>query len=93
LGSYINNARLDYVVTDLTTGMTQTVTTQPINTRYGFGGGFFGDYTDIAAGSDDVFHALWTDSNNVQSVVWFYGFEFTPTNIHQEDIATAAASF
>jgi hypothetical protein len=93
LGSYINNARLDYVVTDLTTGMTRTVTTQPINTRYGFGGGFFGDYTDIAAGSDDVFHALWTDSNNVQSVVWFYGFEFTPTNIHQEDIATAAASF
>jgi len=93
LGSYINNARLDYVVTDLTTGMTQTVTTQPINTRYGFGGGFFGDYTDIAAGSDDVFHALWTDSNNVQSVVWFYGFEFTPTKIHQEDIATAAASF
>jgi hypothetical protein len=93
LGKYIHNARLDYVVTDLTTGVTNTVTAQPINTRYGFGGGFFGDYTDIAAGSDDMFHALWTDSNNVQTVVWFYGFEFTPTAIHQEDIATSAGSF
>lgn len=93
LGNYIHNARLDYVVTDLTTGNTATVTSQPINTRYGFGGGFFGDYTDIAAGSDDMFHALWTDSNNVQDVVWFYGFQFVPTAIHQEDIATAAASF
>jgi hypothetical protein len=93
LGDYINNSRLDYVVTDLTTGVTNPATTHPINTRYGFGGGFFGDYTDIAAGSDDVFHALWTDSNNVQSVVWFYGFEFVPTPIHQQDIATAAGSF
>jgi hypothetical protein len=93
LGNYIHNARLDYVVTDLTTGNTNLATTQPINTRYGFGGGFFGDYTDIAAGSDGAFHALWTDSNNVQSVVWFYGFEFVPTNIHQQDIATVAGSF
>lgn len=93
LGNYINNTRLDYVVNDLTTGVTNPATTHPINSRYGFGGGFFGDYTDIAAGSDDVFHALWTDSNNVQSVVWFYGFEFAPTPIHQEDIATAAGSF
>jgi hypothetical protein len=93
LGNYINNARLDYVVADLTTGVTNPATTHPINTQYGFGGGFFGDYTDIAAGSDDVFHALWTDSNNVQSVVWFYGFEFAPTAIHQQDIATAAGSF
>jgi len=81
------------VVNDLTTGVTNPATTHPINSRYGFGGGFFGDYTDIAAGSDDVFHALWTDSNNVQSVVWFYGFEFAPTPIHQQDIATAAGSF
>ena len=93
LGNYIHNARLDYVVTDLSTGNTNLATTHPINTRYGFGGGFFGDYTDIAAGSDDVFHALWTDSNNVQSVVWFYGFEFVPTPIHQQDIATVAGSF
>ena len=93
LGNYINNSRLDYVVADLTTGVTNPATTHPINTQYGFGGGFFGDYTDIAAGSDDVFHALWTDSNNVQSVVWFYGFEFAPTPIHQQDIATATGSF
>jgi hypothetical protein len=93
LGNYINNARLDYVVGDLTTSGSALVTTQPINTRYGFGGGFFGDYTDIAAGSDDMFHALWTDSNNVQSVTWFYGFQFVPTPIHQEDIATASGKF
>lgn len=93
LGNYINNTRLDYVVADLTTGVTNPASTHHINSRYGFGGGFFGDYTDIAAGSDGVFHALWTDTNNVQSVVWFYGFEFVPTAIHQQDIATAAGSF
>jgi hypothetical protein len=93
LGNYIDNARLDYVVTDLTTGVTNLATTHPINSRYGFGGGFFGDYTDIAAGSDDVFHALWTDSNNLQSVVWFYGSEFFPTPIHQQDIATGRGNF
>ncbi len=93
LGSYINNARLDYVVTDLTTGTANTVTTHPINTRYGFGGGFFGDYTDIAAGSDDNFHAFWTDSNNQQTVVWWYGFQFAPTPNHQQDVVTAAGSF
>jgi len=88
LGNYIDNARLDYYVTDLTTGKTERATTQPINTRYGFGGGFIGDYTDIAVGSDDVYHALWTDTNNVQNVVWFYGAEFTSTGIHQQDVAT-----
>ena len=93
LGKYINNARLDYFVKDLTTGVEQTVTTHPINTRYGFGGGFFGDYTDLAVGSDNVFHALYTDSNNVQTVVWFYGFQFVPTPTHQQDIATASGSF
>lgn len=93
LGGYVNNARLDYVVTDITTGVTRKVTTQPINTQYGFGGGFFGDYTDIAVGSDGLFHAFWTDSNNVQDVVWFYGLQFTPTPIHQEDVATASDSF
>ena len=59
----------------------------------GFGGGFFGDYTDIAVGSDNRFHALWTDSNNRQTVVWFYGFEFTPTQINQEEVVTASGAF
>jgi len=93
LGNYIHNARLDYKVTDLTTGVTNDVNTHPINTRLGFGGGFFGDYTDLAVGSDNVFHALWTDSNDRQTVVWFYGFEFTPTQINQEDVVTARGSF
>ena len=93
LGNYINNARLNYKVADLTTGVTNNVNTHLINTRLGFGGGFFGDYTDIAVGSDNVFHALWTDSNNQQTVVWFYGFEFTPTPINQEEIVTATGSF
>jgi hypothetical protein len=91
LGAYINNTRLDYVVADLAT--TKTVSTHPINTRYGFGGGFFGDYTDLSVGSDGTFHALWTDSNNEQSVTWFYGAQFVPTLIHQQDIATAAGKF
>lgn len=91
LGDYIHNTRLDYVVTDLTT--TQTVSTHPINTRYGFGGGFFGDYTDLSVGSDGTFHALWTDSNNEQRVEWFYGAQFEPTPIHQQDVATTAGKF
>jgi hypothetical protein len=93
LGDYIHNARLNYKVADLTTSVTNSVNTQLINTRNGFGGGFFGDYTDIAVGSDNVFHALWTDSNEKQTVVWFYGFEFVPTLINQEDIVTARGSF
>jgi hypothetical protein len=93
LGPYINNARLDYAVRDLTTGVSQTVSTHPINTRSQFGGGFIGDYTDISAGSDDVFHALWTDTNNKQTVIWFYGFEFQPTIINQEDVAVANDNF
>jgi hypothetical protein len=93
LGPYIDNARLDYYVADLTTGVSNRVSTQPSNTRYGFGGGFIGDYTDLAVGSDNRFHALWTDTNNVQSVTWFYGAQFVPTPIHQQDIATAAGNF
>jgi hypothetical protein len=93
LGNYINNARLDYYVTDLTTSVTQKVSTHPTNTRNGFGGGFIGDYTALAVGSDNVFHAFWTDTNNKQSVVWFYGFEFVPTPINQEDVVTASGNF
>jgi hypothetical protein len=91
LGDYIDNTRLDYVVTNMSA--TQTVSTHPINTRNGFGGGFFGDYTDLSVGSDGVFHAFWTDSNNKQTVVWFYGLEFTPTPINQEDVVTAKGNF
>jgi hypothetical protein len=93
LDGYINNARLDYVVGDLTTGVTRTVTTNPINTRSQFGGGFIGDYTDIAVGSDNVFHALWTDTNNRQTVTWWYGYQFVPTQINQEDVVVDSDSF
>jgi hypothetical protein len=91
LGNYIHNTRLDYVVTDLSS--TTTLSTHPINTRNGFGGGFFGDYTDLSIGSDGTYHALWTDSNNKQTVVWFYGLEFTPTPINQEDVVTGSGHF
>ncbi len=94
LGNYTHNARLDYVVADLTTGVTQTVTTHPINSRYGFGGGFIGDYTSLAVGPDNVFHAVWTDTNNKQSVDWWFGFEFASgTATHQQDIVTGSGNF
>ncbi len=92
LGNYIHNARLNYYVTNIGSGEVQMVSTHPINTRNGFGGGFIGDYTDLAVGSDEVFHAFWTDTNNKQDVVWFYGFEFAPTSINQEDVATASGT-
>ena len=90
LGNYIHNARLDYYVTNVESGNAQKISTHPINTRNGFGGGFIGDYTSLAVGSDNVFHAFWTDTNNKQTVVWFYGLEFTPTALNQEDVATAS---
>ncbi|OLB90467.1 MAG: hypothetical protein AUI15_24825 [Actinobacteria bacterium 13_2_20CM_2_66_6] len=93
LGNYINNARLDYAVADLSTGTSNIVSTHPINTRYHFGGGFIGDYTDLAVGSDNTFHAFWTDTNNVQNVVWWYGLEFVPTPVHQQDVATASGNY
>lgn len=93
LGNYIHNARLDYVVRDVTTNVTNTVSTHLINTRNGFGGGFFGDYTDITADTNGTFHAFWTDSNNRQTVVWFFGFEFVPTPINQEDVVTASGNY
>jgi hypothetical protein len=93
LNGYVHNARLDYYVADLTTGVSQRVSTHPTNTRHGFGGGFIGDYTGLAVGSDNIFHALWTDTNNQQTVVWFYGFEFVPTPINQQDVVTASGGF
>ena len=92
LGNYVHNARLNYFVTNVGSGNSSTVSTHPINSRYQFGGGFIGDYTDLAVGSDNVYHALWTDTNNVQIVVWWYGLEFVPTAIHQQDVVTASGS-
>ncbi len=93
LDGYIHNARLDYYVTNIGSGNVEKVTGNPINTRNGFGGGFIGDYTSIAAGSDNVFHAFWTDTNNKQTVTWFYGLQFTPTVINQEDVVTASGHY
>src|SRR4029453_2595218 len=93
LGHYPPHTRLDFVVRDLTTNVTNAVSTHPINTRNGFGGGFFGDYNDLAVGSDNVFHAFWTESKNKQTVVWFYGFEFVPTSINQEDVVAASGNY
>jgi hypothetical protein len=93
LGPYIHNARLDYAVADLSTSTSNIVSTHPINTRYHFGGGFIGDYTALAVGSDNTFHAFWTDTNNVQSVVWWYGLEFVPTAVHQQDVVTASGNY
>ncbi len=93
LNGYIHNARLDYAVADLSTAVSNVVTTQPINSRYQFGGGFIGDYTALAVGSDNVFHAFWTDTNNVQSVEWWYGLQFVPTPIHQQDVVTASGGY
>ena len=93
LGNYIHNGRLNYYVANVVAGTGQKVSTHPINTRNGFGGGFIGDYTDLAVGSDETFHALWTDTNNRQTVVWFYGLEFVPTQINQEDVVTASGKF
>ena len=93
LGPYIHNTRLDYFVRDVTTATTNAVSTHPINTCYHFGGTFFGDYTDMSANSTGTFHAFWTDSNNVQTVVWWYGLEFMPTPIHQQDVVTGSGNF
>jgi hypothetical protein len=93
LGNYIHNARLDYAVRDVMTNVANVVSTHPINTRNQFGGGFFGDYTDLAVGADNVFHAFWTDANNKQNVVWWYGFEFVPTPINQQDVVTASGNW
>jgi len=82
------------VVRDLTTDVAKIVTTHPINTRYFFRGGFIGDYTDIAIGSDEVLHAFWTDTNNVRTVDWFGGVEWAPgVNVNQQDVVVDSDSF
>jgi hypothetical protein len=93
LDGYIHNARLDYAVRDVTTGVTNIVTTHPINTRYHFGGGFIGDYTALAVDSNNVFHAFWTDTNNVQTTEWWYGLQFTPTQVHQQDAVAVSGNY
>lgn len=89
-GALVNNGKLDYYVADLSDGAIQKVTTQPINTRYQFKGGFIGDYTGLAVGSDDIAHPLWTDTNNTQDVYWFYGHDFGGLPASQQDAVTAA---
>ena len=92
--SFVNNARLDYVATNAGTGASITVTTHPVNSRYQFGGTFIGDYTGAVAGSDGVLHTLWTDTNSVQTIGWFFGVNFNGTvSVHQQDVVTSADKF
>ena len=93
LGDYIDNARLDYYVTNVGSGSVQKVSTHPINTRNGFGGGFIGDYTEPGRRLRRCLPRLLDRHNNKQTVVWFYGIEFIPTFINQEDVVTASGSF
>ncbi|MHB8188684.1 MAG: sialidase family protein [Dermatophilaceae bacterium] len=91
-GPYTNNSKLDYLVSKIG-GATQMATTAPVNTRYQFRGGFIGDYTDLAVGSDDVAHPMWTDTNNTQKVNWFYGTNFNGLPANQQDVVTNALHF
>ena len=91
-GPYINNSKLDYIAS-MPGGASQVATTEPINTRYEFRGGFIGDYTDIAVGSDETVHPMWTDTNNTQSVTWFYGTDFGGLPANQQDVVTNSLSF
>ena len=90
-GNYRHNTKLDYVVKKLGGGET-TLTTQSINTRYNFRGGFIGDYTDIASGSDGRYHALWTDTNRSQNVDWWYGTNFHGLLANQQDVVTRSGN-
>lgn len=92
-GPYINNAKLNYALTNLATRSTKIATQLPINTRYNFRGGFIGDYTDIAAGSDGRVHASWTDTNGQQTIYWFYGTNFDGLLANQQDAVTFTDKF
>jgi hypothetical protein len=87
-GDYINNAKLNYVVTNLSTGISKVATGKPINTRYNFQGSFIGDYTDIAADSDGRVHASWTDTSAQQTIYWWYGTNFNGLPANQQDVVT-----
>lgn len=91
---YVHNALLDFVVTNPGTGVTNTVSTKPLNTRYQFGGQFIGDYTGLAAGSDEQFHAFW-NTTSVQLTGWWFGTNYTGLNVYQnqQDVVTAAGQF
>ncbi|WP_027483436.1 sialidase family protein [Deinococcus pimensis] len=91
-GVTIHNARLDQWLVNVTSGSIRKLTNSPINTRYQFRGSFIGDYTGLAVGADDRYHALWTDTNNVQQVSWWYGTQFTPTPVHQQDAVSATGT-
>lgn len=92
VGPYIHNEKQNYALTGLA-GSVTTATALPINTRYQFRGGFFGDYTQVAIGSDNVAHPMWTDTNNTQSVYWFYGTNFNGLRANQQDVVTTRIPF
>ena len=90
---YVPNARLDYWATNLNTGESRKLTSHPINWRYSFTT-FIGDYTDLAVGTDGTFHALWTDTNNKQTIDWFFGSHASAgAVINQQDVAVFNGSF
>jgi hypothetical protein len=47
----------------------------------------------MSADSIGTSHAFWTGSNSVQNVVWWYGCQFVPTSIHQQDVVAASGNF
>jgi hypothetical protein len=90
---YIHNALLDYVVTDLNTSGTRIVSTKSLNTRFQFSGGFIGDYTGLAAGSDEYFHAFW-NTTTPQTIDWWFGTESLKGLVtNSQDVVTAAGIF
>ncbi|HYK91543.1 MAG TPA: sialidase family protein [Acidobacteriota bacterium] len=89
--TYINNALLDYVVTDL--AATEIVSTKPLNTRFQFGGGFIGDYTGLAVGTDERFHAFW-NTTTPQTIDWWFGtHSLMGVVTNSQDVVTAAGIF
>ncbi len=92
-GKYIHNALLDFVVRDLSTDTTQTVSTTPLNTRFQFSGQFIGDYIGLAAASDERFHGFW-NTNTPQTIDWWFGshaLQGVVTN--SQDVVTASGNF
>ena len=86
-GPYIHNAKLNYYVRNVTAGISTKASTKAINTRYQFRGGFIGDYTALAVGSDSKVHAVWTDTNNAQNISWWFGSHFVPPVLaSQQDV-------